>query len=353
MNTVMQLMLAIVSAHTPPGQHIEPVLTAMRKAEPAWTSDELLQAVSGVQLDRTTSSIVAPRLIEAWEAHRKRPPIEVGELAMIFAAKRDGVASIDVTYSASLRRSAETTHWWVRWLEDESAVQRTVASTPTGLADPMDDPSVMTWRMDGSRMWFSRAGAALREVDPAGLSMVGIEDSWLGAGGCIGSRGAGTARAAEHDLGSMLAAGPAGTAIVESERCIIRGIPAVALRIGWKWPVWVYLDSSRGFAPVRIDRWMEAPGGVLLARTEMRGLKPLKGGLWLPTSIVLQQFPLEEMPANRGDTPDVPPELELRLEQASMRCNEPIMWEEVPPQWDSSLQDAPAPPRASILEEER
>lgn len=336
------VVLAAMLAESSPVDMVQSVLHRMKSSETPWTSCELMAAVSGPRVNRQEAALLAPRIIAAWDAHRPRPRIEVHELAAVFESKRDSVDAVEVVYRARLlRREAKAaplagpTVWWVHWAQDRYAMHRSVASTQTGLSHPRGDESAMAWRTDGQRLWFSRAGDVLREVDAAGLSMVGIEDSWLGAGGCIGRRSEGTARAAEHDLAAMLAGAAAGTAIIESDLTQVEGTPAIALRLGWASPCWIYLDPARGFAPLRIDRWLDDADGVVLARTDMDTFRLVSGGLWLPERIRLRQY---RMPpgttTETGGDPEEMPYFDLLVEVTNASLNTPIEWGQVLPRWD-------------------
>jgi hypothetical protein len=316
---------------------MQSILDRMKSSEHSWTSRDLMEAVRGAPIGRQEAAMLAPRIIAAWNAHRSSPPIEVGELAAVFQSKRDSIEAIDVEYRVSLIRRGDGDSgaapspivWWVRWAQDQYAIHRSVAATRVGLANPLGDSTAMAWRTDGQRLWFSRAGGVLREVDSAGLSMVGMEDSWLGAGGCIGRRSDGTARAAEHDLAAMLAGAVDGTVIVESEERHIDGVAVVAVRLGWESPCWIYLDPARGFAPVRIERWLEDNDGRVLARSDMHNFRRLAGGVQMPERVTLRQYRLEA-----GQIPHAAPYLELCMEVAAVAVNTPIEWGQVVPRWD-------------------
>ena len=342
MSSAVFLALSVLLADASGVDLVQSVLAGMKASASPWTSRHLMEAVRGAQVGRQRASVLAPRIIAAWDQHRPRPPIEVGELLAVFRSKRDSIDAVDVEYRVTLIRrsttdpaeSPEPVEWWVRWAEDHHAMHRSVASTRAGLADPVGDSSAMAWRTDGTRLWFSRAGGVLREVDPAGLSMVGLEDSWLGAGGCIGRRSTGTARAAEHDLAAMLACAVEGTAIVESELDLIAGVPVVALRLGWTSPCWIYLDPARGFAPVRIDRWLEETGGTVLARSDMQAFRRVAGGVWLPERIRLRQYRLVGGVLPVGEQPATLPYFDLSVEVSKAMVNSPIEWGLVQPRWD-------------------
>jgi hypothetical protein len=319
---------------------VQSVLASMSAARTPWTSCQLMSAVRGIQVGRVESAVLAPRVLAAWEAHRPRPPIEIDELAAVFEAKRDSIDAVEVTYRVTLVRHGVDTGmrsivWWVYWAQDGYAIHRSVASTRARLSDPRGDASAMAWRTDGKRLWFSKAGSTLREVDPAGLSMVGMEDSWLGAGGCIGRRSDGTARAAEHDLAAMLAASADGTAIIESALTPVGGTPTVSLRMGWTSPCWIYLDPARGFAPLRIDRWLDDDDSIVLARSEMEAFRSVAGGVWLPDRIRLRQYRMPTGTAQNAEAAtEAPPYLDLSVEVVSASLNSPIEWGRVVPRWD-------------------
>ena len=321
---------------------VQEVIAAMNHATTPWTSEQLMQALSGAAVRRDEASVLGPLVLDAWEAHRSRPPIEVAELAVIFEAKRDSIAAIDVEYHITMTRLSPRGSssdeapmaWWVRWAQDQYAMHRSVAATSAGLANPTQDHSAMAWRTDGKRLWFSRHGNVMREVDAAGLSMVGIEDSWLGAGGCIGRQTDGSARAAEHDLAAMLSHAVPGTVVVESRIEKLGGVSVVVLRLGWQQPCLVYLDPSRGFAPLRIDRWLEDDQGSLLARTEMSHLRQMSGGLWLPEHIKLSQYRMSERVVRADWKPVTPAYVELVMQAVRLQINKPIEWGQVLPRWD-------------------
>lgn len=318
---------------------VQAVMAAMNQSATGWTSQQLLDAVSEASVGRDEASVLGPLVLAAWEANRSRPPIEVDELAAVFQAKRDSIDAVDVVYHVTLKRRSgsawgEPLTWWVRWAQDQYAVHRSVGATAEGLANPGDDYSAMAWRTDGASLWFSRRGKVMREVDPAGLSMLGIEDSWLGAGGCIGRQSDGTARAAEHDLAAMLQNAAAGTVIVESSLDVLGGVPVVVLRLGWHHPCWMYLDPARGFAPLRIDRWLEDDKGAILARTELSAFQKSAGGLYLPNHIQLVQYRMSENIAMNAGQPAVPAYFELTMQVVRVDINQPIEWGLVLPRWD-------------------
>ena len=321
---------------------VQEVIAAMNHATTPWTSEQLMQALSGAAVRRDEASVLGPLVLDAWEAHRSRPPIEVAELAVIFEAKRDSIAAFDVEYHITMTRLSSPGSpsgggpltWWVRWAHDQYAMHRSVAATPAGLANPDQDHSAMAWRTDGKRLWFSRQGQMMREVDAAGLSMVGIEDSWLGAGGCIGRQTDGSARAAEHDLAAMLSHAGPGTVVVESRVEMLGGVSVVVLRLGWQQPCLIYLDSSRGFAPLRIDRWLEDDRGSLLARTEMSQFRQMSGGLWLPEHITLSQYRVNERVVRTDWKPATPAYFKLVMQAVRLQINRPIEWGQVLPRWD-------------------
>jgi len=178
-------------------------------------------------------------------------------------------------------------------------------------------------------VWFARLDDDLREIPVEAVPMLGIEDSWLGAGGCIGRRWDGTARAVEHDLASLLERLPEGTAVVESSIFRIRSRDVAVLRVGWRTPFWLYLDIDRGFAPIRIDRVMDDPHGPMLARTDMSDFKRY-AGLWLPRRIHLQQYRLQNLRFGPHDRPSSPAYLELDLRAEDILVNARIEWADTP-----------------------
>ncbi|MDP7070442.1 MAG: hypothetical protein QF561_03730 [Phycisphaerales bacterium] len=300
-----------------------------------------LSASSGALLDRIPASAkgggrhqpLAESLFTAWNEARPVPPVTVDDVQTIFAAKRDAVASIDVTYRASLhrrddpsvRQPGRVSVWWTRWRQDAQLLERRVASNQGGLAAPGGDASAMRWASDRIRVWFARLDDELREIPGGEAPMLGIEDSWLGAGGCIGRRWDGTARAVEHDLASLLARLPKGAAVVESATTRIRGREVAVLRIGWRTPFWIYMDIERGFAPLRIDRVIDDEHGPMLARTDLSAFEE-SGRLWLPTHIQLQQYRLASARFGPGDQPPGMPYLDLQLQAGRMLLNTAIDW---------------------------
>ena len=325
-------VLTVVGAESP----IQRVLCRMRAASPAWTSSELVAATSEVAADRRVAGILAPRLVEAWNAHRPQPPIDVSGVQAIFAAKQAAIESIDVVYHSTIRQrgstaSATESSWWTHWRESDVMSQRDVAHEQSGLMLGTTDPTAMTWRRSQGRTQFSRAGGPLRAVDAAGASMLGVEDSWLGAGACLGRRARGTAHAVEHDLTSLLARLPRDVAVVESDMSLVSGRPAVVLRLGWQDVCWIYLDPARGFSPLRIDRVLRSEGGVMLSRTDLTDFHQVSRGLWLPWRIRQRQYHIESNSFSPGDEPVGEWTLELDLRAETIRINTPITWPEADP----------------------
>jgi hypothetical protein len=335
------VIVGMLGASSSSIETVQEVIAEMNHSAIPWTSTQLMEAISGTTVGRDEASVLGPLILAAWEAHRSRPPIEVGDLAAIFEAKRDSIDAVDVEYHVAVKRHNaaastldESMTWWVRWWQDQYAVHRSVASTAAGLVNPVDDGSAMAWRTDGERLWFSRRGKVMREVDAASLSMIGIEDSWLGAGGCIGRHADGTARAAEHDLAAMLGSAADGTVVVESSLDVLDDVPVVVLRLGWQHPCWIYLDPARGFSPLRIDRWLEVDKGSILARTEMSEFQQIAGGLYLPKHIELLQYRVSQNMATNNGEPAASPFFELIMHAVRLEINRPIEWGQVLPRWD-------------------
>ena len=310
---------------------IQRVLCRMRAASPAWTSCELIAATSEVAADRRVAGVLAPRLVEAWNAHRPQPPIDISGVQAIFAAKQAAIHSIDVVYHSTLRQrrpaaSATESSWWTHWRESDEMVQRDVAYEQSGLMLGTADPTAMTWRRCQGRTQFSRAGGPLLAVDAAGASMLGVEDSWLGAGSCLGRRARGTAHAVEHDLTALLTRLPRDVAVVESEMSLVSGRPAVVLRLGWQDVCWIYLDPARGFSPLRIDRVLRSDGHIMLSRTDLTDFHQVSSGLWLPWRIRQRKYQIESNSFGPGDKPVGEWALELDLRAETIRINAPIHW---------------------------
>jgi hypothetical protein len=325
-------MLTVVGLESP----VQQLLRRMRAASPAWTSCQLIAASSELAADRRVASVLAPRLVEAWNAHRPQPPIDIAGVQAIFAAKQAAIHSIDVVYHSTIRQrgsasSATESSWWTHWRESDEMVQRDVAYEQSGLMPGTADPTAMTWRRSQGRTRFSRAGGPLRAVDAAGASMLGVEDSWLGAGSCLGRRARGTSHAVEHDLTSLLARLPRDVAVVESALSLVSGRPTVVLRLGWQDVCWIYLDPARGFSPLRIDRVLRSEGHIMLSRTDLSDFNQVSSGLWLPWRIRQRKYQIESNCFGPGDDPPGKWTLELDLRAETIRINAPILWVGVNP----------------------
>jgi len=267
-----------------------------------------------------TDNALAGQIVAAWNAGRQPPLVDVGMLQSVFEAKRDAVARFEVDYLTTQTSppAARAHTWWTGWSQDSEQAERRTAAGP-GI-DPSQDPTAMRWVRKRGRVWFARLGETLEGVRERGASILGVEDSWLGAGGCIGDVGRGLARAAEHDLGRMLERLPFGVAVVESEPVEIDGVPCVVLRIGWNWPCWVYLDPMLDFGPRRIDRVLDIAGRPTLSRTDLT--QPIRcGGVWLPTRIAWRQYPIAGPNFGPGDEPETKPDWVLESTASRLLVN--------------------------------
>ncbi|MCP4839605.1 MAG: hypothetical protein GY894_09650 [Planctomycetes bacterium] len=326
------LIVSLASSTDVPGWCQE-ILRDIGTGRMEWSSSELLARIPMDVPGGGRNQPLADQLFNAWNAARDTPPVTVDDVQAIFSAKRDAIESIDVLYQSSLRTESDPSAgqpgrasvWWTWWRQDGDWLVRQVARGRPGLAQPADDAGAMRWQSDRNRVWFARLDDKLQEIPVDSVPMLGVEDSWLGAGGCIGRRWDGTARAVEHDLASLLERLPKGTAIVESATLQLDDREVAVLRIGWRTPFWLYLDIGRGFAPMRIDRVMDDEHGPMLARTDLSDFKQC-AGLWLPRQIRLRQYRLTTTRFGPGDRPTSPAYLELDLQAEHISVNEGIQW---------------------------
>ncbi|MDP7029041.1 MAG: hypothetical protein QF733_02335 [Phycisphaerales bacterium] len=282
------------------------LLTRLRAGAGPQTSQALHALVRDTIDHPTGDGDLAGDIMTAWNAGRRPPPVDVSDLEAIFSAKRDAVRRFEVEYATTSTASdGADRSWWTRWTQGPDRAERCTASARNGLRDAAADPTAMRWVRERGRVWFGRMDEPLTSA--AGASMLGLEDSWLGAGGCIGDRRSGLARASEHDLGSLLGRLPFGVAIVESAPMTLEGVDCVVLRVGWEWPCWVYLDPALDFAPRRIDRVMDLAGQATLSRTNLRDFVR-RGGLWIPTRIAWRQHPLSSNDFGPGDVAEAAPD---------------------------------------------
>ncbi len=297
------------------------LLARLRAGEGAATSEGLYASVQAMAQGRKQSPRLAKQIVDAWNAGRTPPLISTDNLQAVFDAKRDAVVRFDAEYQTVQTAKGATgdAHvWWTRWSQSPDQAERQTGASRAAMVDPSQDSTAMRWRRAEGRVWFARMGERL--VPVGGASILGVEDSWLGAGACIGDRRRGCARAAEHDLGLMLDRLPFGAAIVESETADVDGVACVVLRIGWDWPCWIYLDPAKDFGPRRIDRVLDLAGRATLSRTNLEQFIRC-GGVWLPSRITWRQYPLEGPNFGPGDEPGVEPEWALTSSATHLAVN--------------------------------
>jgi len=249
---------------------------------------------------------VAGDIVRAWNSGRTPPIISIEDVAFIFASRRDAIEKFDVTYKTTSQMfsgAADPVTWWTSWRQDGMQARRVVAPVVEGLDPDHRHPATMQWQSDRGVVSFGRLNESMRPVPEVGASMLGVEDSWLGAGACIGSIDAGFSRASEHDLGALLERLPSGAAVVETAPVMIQEAACVVLRLGWPRPYWIYLDPELDFGPRRIDRILDLAGVATLSRTTMDQFVQC-GGQWLPTRFRWSQHPLGAGRIGPGDDPE-------------------------------------------------
>jgi len=330
--SVLAVLVLVSSCIVSSGEAWEAdLISSLRRGEGPRTSEALYRAVrAALPRGRHVPADLGSVIVTAWDQGRPVPPVSVADLQAIFAGKRDAVRSCEVIYevrTSAVREASKEleprSSWWTRWWQRGSEALRVVSPSRVGLSEDEGDPARMTWRITNGRVHFARSDGSWRELRESGASILGLEDSWLGGGSCIGQSALGLARAAEHDLAAMLASLAVGTAIVESVETLVDGAACVVLRVGWPRPYWFYLDPAIDFAPRRIDRIVSLTGRLTISRTTMTNFSRC-GGQWVPTSWQWSQHPLRAAEFGPGDEPEDPAEWLLEAEAAMLRINDEV-----------------------------
>jgi hypothetical protein len=239
-------------------------------ASPPLNSDGLLQLVqrhySAQPIEQEQSTIGA--LLQAWNATRQRPDVDVVDLEGVLGARRDAIATLDVVYHASLfidpqaagplranMQVGGSRTWWGRWTRTTTAVRRLAAPDLRTLIDEAPAESLVAAGCDGRGTWSLRGDGVLAlpvSVACEGGYVLGLEGPWAGTGLLASRADMGLAVVPSHDLAHELESLPAGSAVVEFDGVLIR------LRVGWTSPLFVWFDPAQQWTIVRVvRRWWE------------------------------------------------------------------------------------------------
>ena len=273
----------------------------IRAARPPLDSDALLTLVTrhfaAQAIVREQSTIGA--LLQAWDATRQRPDVDVDDVAAALALRRDAVATLDVVYHASLfidplaagplRSGVQVggaRTWWGRWTRTPPAVRRVVAPDLRTLIDEAPAEALVAAGCDQRGTWSLRGDGALAmpsHVPCDGSQVLGLEGPWLGTGMLASVADRGLAVVPSHDVADLLQSLPPGAAVVESDGNLVR------LRIGWTSPLFVWLDAKDNLAVRRVvRRWWEGEIEMELETTPSAWM-PSSAGVAVPTRLHVVQ----------------------------------------------------------------